>query len=157
MDIPRTARRDAFQNEGRVLKLLKKYVVAKYLRISSEDGDKSESDSIENQRNLIDCNIPKYFADRNIELIELVDDGYTGTNMNRPGMRKLLILAEAGEIDCVIVKDFSRFARDYVDFGTYVEKKFPAWNTRLISVNDGYDSINFCGIDISIITNLDIP
>ena len=146
MDIPRTASRDTFQNEGRVLKLLKKYVVAKYLRISSEDGDKSESDSIENQRNLIDYNIPKYFADRNIELIELVDDGYTGTNMNRPGMRKLLILAEAGEIDCVIVKDFSRFARDYVDFGTYVEKKFPAWNTRFISVNDGYDSINFCGI-----------
>ena len=110
MDIPRTASRDTFQNEGRVLKLLKKYVVAKYLRISSEDGDKSESDSIENQRNLIDCNIPKYFADRNSELIELVDDGYTGTNMNRPGMRKLLILAEAGEINCVIVKDFSRFA-----------------------------------------------
>ena len=126
--------------------MLKKYVVAKYLRLSSEDGDKLESDSIENQRNLIDYNIPKYFADKNIQLIEFVDDGYTGTNMNRPGMRKLLILAETGEINCVVVKDFSRFARDYVDFGTYVEKKFPIWNTRFISVNDGYDSINFCGI-----------
>ncbi len=125
--------------------MLKKYVVAKYLRLSSEDGDKLESDSIENQRNLLEYNIPKYFSNSNIELIELVDDGYTGTNMNRPGMRKLLILAEAGEIDCVIVKDFSRFARDYVDFGTYVEKKFPTWNTRFISVNDGYDSINYCG------------
>lgn len=123
-----------------------KYVVAKYLRLSSEDGDKAESDSIENQRNLIEYNIPQYFLGRNIELMEFIDDGYTGTNMNRPGMRKLLILAEAGIVNCIIVKDFSRFARDYVDFGTYVEKKFPSWNIRFISVNDGYDSINFIGV-----------
>ncbi len=129
-----------------MLKLLEKFVVVKYLRLSIDDGDKIESDSIENQRNLLDYNIKKLFPNNDVEVIEIVDDGYTGTNMNRPGMRKLLILAETREINCIIVKDFSRFARDYVELGTYVDKTFPIWNIRFISLNDGYDSINFCGI-----------
>ena len=126
--------------------MLEKFVVVKYLRLSIDDGDKIESDSIENQRNLLDYNIQKLFPNNDVEVIEIVDDGYTGTNMNRPGMRKLLILAETREINCIIVKDFSRFARDYVDLGTYVDKTFPVWNIRFISINDGYDSLNFGGI-----------
>lgn len=123
-----------------------KYVIAKYLRLSAEDGDKIESDSIVNQRCLIDFFIKEKFKDKNADVIEFVDDGYTGTDMNRPGMKKLLILAETKEINCVIVKDFSRFARDYVEVGMYAEQKFPDWQIRFISVNDGYDSIDFRGI-----------
>ncbi|UKI36704.1 MAG: recombinase family protein [Clostridiales bacterium] len=66
--------------------------------------------------------------------------------MNRPGMKRLLILAETKQINCVIVKDFSRFARDYIEVGRYAEQKFPEWQIRFISVNDGYDSNDFKGI-----------
>ena len=123
-----------------------KYIIVKYLRLSREDGDKIESDSISNQRNLIDYHISKVFADREIETIELVDDGYSGTNMNRPGMKKLLILAETHSINCIIVKDFSRFARDYIEVGRYIEKIFPEWKIRFISINDKYDSLDYRGI-----------
>lgn len=123
-----------------------KYIIVKYLRLSCEDGDKTESDSIANQRHLLDFHISKEFADRNIETIELIDDGYSGTNMNRPGIKKLLILAETHSIDCVIVKDFSRFARDYIEVGRYAEQKFPEWEIRFISVNDKYDSRDYKGI-----------
>ena len=129
-----------------VLKLLDKYIVVKYLRLSLEDGDDAESDSISNQRNLLDYNISNMFNSRDIEVVELVDDGYSGTNMNRPGMKKLLILAETGGINCVIVKDMSRFARDYIEVGMYVEQKFPLWNVRFIALNDNYDSADYRGI-----------
>ena len=66
-----------------------KYIIVKYLRLSLDDGDKAESDSITNQRNLIDFHIAKIFKDKVYETIELIDDGYTGTNMNRPAMKKL--------------------------------------------------------------------
>ena len=123
-----------------------KYVIAKYLRLSVDDGDKAESDSIANQRSLIDLYIDKEFSDRPIEAIELVDDGYSGTNMNRPSVKKLLILAETHSVDCIIVKDFSRFARDYIEIGNYLEYKFPEWEIRFISVNDRYDSKDYRGI-----------
>lgn len=126
--------------------MLDKYVIVKYLRLSLDDGDKEESDSIGNQRNLLDYYIHQIFKDRNIEKIEIVDDGYSGTNMNRPGMKRLLILAETKQINCVIVKDFSRFARDYIEVGRYAEQKFPEWQIRFISVNDGYDSNDFRGM-----------
>ncbi len=129
-----------------VLKLLDKYIVVKYLRLSLEDGDDAESDSISNQRNLLDYNISNMFNSRDIEIVELVDDGYSGTNMNRPGMKKLLILAETGGINCVIVKDMSRFARDYIEVGMYMEQKFPLWNIRFIALNDNYDSADYRGI-----------
>ena len=67
--------------------MLDKYVIVKYLRLSLDDGDKEESDSIGNQRNLLDYHIHQIFKDRNVEVIEIVDDGYSGTNMNRPGMK----------------------------------------------------------------------
>ncbi len=123
-----------------------KYVIAKYLRLSVDDGDKAESDSIANQRSLIDLYIDKEFSGRPIETIELVDDGYSGANMNRPSIKKLLILAETHSVDCIIVKDFSRFARDYIEIGNYLEYKFPEWEVRFISVNDRYDSKDYRGI-----------
>ena len=126
--------------------MLDKYVIVKYLRLSLDDGDKEESDSIGNQRNLLDYYIRQIFKDRNIEVIEIVDDGYSGTNLNRPGMRRLLVLAETKQINCIIVKDFSRFARDYIEVGRYSEQKFPERQIRFISVNDGYDSNDFRGI-----------
>lgn len=126
--------------------MIEKYVIVKYLRLSLEDGDKPESDSIGNQRLLLDFHINKLFKDKEIDVIELVDDGYTGTNMNRPGMKKLLMLAETKQINCIIVKDFSRFARDYVEVGLYAEKTFPELMIRFISINDGYDSNDFRGI-----------
>ena len=131
-----------------------KYIVVKYLRISLEDGDCPESDSIGNQRELLDLHISVIFKNTpNLEVIELIDDGYTGTNMNRPAMQKLLVLAETHQIHCVIVKDFSRFARDYIDVGRYTDMIFPEWQIRFISTNDAYDSTDYlgatCGIDVA--------
>ena len=123
-----------------------KYIIAKYLRLSSDDGTDTESNSIKNQRELMDFHIQKVFSGRDYDTIELIDDGFTGTNMNRNGVKKLLILAETGEIDCIIVKDFSRLARDYVEVGKYMEEKFPLWKVRFISVNDSYDSSDYRGI-----------
>lgn len=125
--------------------LRNKYVILKYLRTSSDDGDKEESNSIANQRRLIDFYIGRTFSDTDYETTELVDDGYTGTNMNRPGMKRLLVMAQTHTVDCIIVKDFSRFARDYVETGSYAEKKFPEWGIRFISVNDKYDSSDYLG------------
>lgn len=112
---------------------------ALYLRLSKEDGDKMESDSIDNQRtylnDFLDHQSDMTFAD------EYVDDGYTGTNFNRPAFKRLDEDIENGLIDCVIVKDLSRFGRDYIDIGYYLEKKYPLNDIRFIAINDGIDTI----------------
>ena len=72
--------------------------------------------------------------------IECVDDGYTGTNQNRPGFQKLLELAANQQAACILVKDLSRLGRNYVDVGYYVDVVFPSYRVRLIAVNDNYDS-----------------
>lgn len=123
------------------------YVIAKYLRLSLEDGDldpneKDESNSIKNQRKLIDGFIQARFAGKRIKVVEFVDDGKSGTNFNRPGITKLLELAKSGEINCIIVKDFSRWGRDYITVSDYLEQIFPFLQIRFISVNDDYDSEN---------------
>lgn len=113
------------------------YKAAIYLRLSKEDGDKAESSSISNQRALA-----MDFLSRNtdIRLVdEMIDDGYTGADFKRPGFRKMIERITAGEINCVIVKDLSRFARDYIGSGYYLEKLFPAMGVRFISINDGID------------------
>lgn len=122
------------------------YIIVKYLRLSKDDGDNEESDSISNQRNLLDFHIREIFKNKRVEVIEIVDDGYSGTNMERPGIKRLLVLAETKQINCVMVKDFSRFARDYVEVGRYAEQNFPELLIRFISINDGYDSNDFRGI-----------
>lgn len=142
--------KNAFRNIKRcwaeVRKLQSKYVIVKYLRLSIEDGDSAESDSIKNQRSLLDTHISFKFRDRKYEVIELIDDGYTGTNLDRPSFKKLLVLAETQQIQCIIVKDFSRFARDYIEVGRYMDIIFPKLQIRFISVNDNYDSDDYIGI-----------
>lgn len=115
------------------------YKTALYCRISRDDGDKSESDSIVVQRHMLED-----YCARNPELAVAscyTDDGFTGTNFNRPGFRRMLADIEDGKIDCVIVKDLSRFGRDYIDIGYYLERYFPAKSVRFIAINDQVDSL----------------
>lgn len=116
-----------------------KYNAAIYLRISRDDGDKAESDSIQNQREMLKAFVEK---DSYIELKkEFVDDGYSGTNFERPGFSQMMRMADSGEIDCIIVKDLSRLGRNYIETGRYIDQIFPMAGVRFISVNDNYDSI----------------
>jgi len=110
-----------------------------YLRLSVEDGDSRESDSISNQRILAHGHLKK--KTDIVVVKECVDDGYTGTNFNRPGFQEMLELLEKGEADCIIVKDLSRFGRDFSGVLQYVERILPKMGVRLILVNDDYDSI----------------
>ncbi len=115
------------------------YRVVIYLRLSSDDGDNRESDSISNQRILA-----RSYVDGKPEFVvvkECVDDGFTGTNFNRPGFQEMMKLIENGEADCIIVKDLSRFGRDFSGVLQYVERVLPKMGVRLILINDNYDSI----------------
>lgn len=121
-----------------------KYKTAAYLRLSKGDGDsdcssKGESNSISNQRLIIE----RFLQDNEeFELVETyVDDGYTGTNFDRPGVQKMLEDIDAGLIDCVIVKDLSRFGRERIETGMYILKEFESKGVRFIAINDNYDSL----------------
>ncbi len=110
-----------------------------YLRLSKEDGDDGESNSIASQRSCIRQYIKENFgSDREFE--ELSDDGYSGTSMERPAMKRLLHYVMLGEVRTIIVRDLSRFARNYLEAGHYLEYVFPSCGVRFISVNDHYDS-----------------
>lgn len=117
-----------------------------YLRLSKEDDFcHDESNSIKNQRELIHKYIRKDADLRKMEIVELVDDGYSGKNMERPGMQELLKLIRDNKAGCVIVKDMSRFSRDYLETGKYVEQIFPFMGVRFIAINDNYDSRDYAG------------
>ncbi len=121
-----------------MLFLGKKLSAAAYLRLSREDGDKVESDSISNQRELI-ADYVKRQGD--ITLVsEYADDGYTGTNFERPGFKRMIEDIKSGKVNCIIVKDLSRFGRNYIETGRYLERIFPFMGVRFISVLDHYDS-----------------
>ena len=111
---------------------------AGYLRLSREDGDKAESDSIANQRKLLE----RYMEEHpELHLVEYYqDDGYTGTNFDRPAFRRMEADIAAGKVNCVLVKDLSRFGRDYIETGRYLERVFPTRRVRFIAVNDHVDS-----------------
>lgn len=96
---------------------------AAYLRLSIEDGDKAESNSIGNQRELI----RDFAAERpGLHLVEeYADDGYTGTNFERPGFKRMMEDIKSGKINCIIVKDLSRLGRNYIEMGKYLEQIFP--------------------------------
>lgn len=114
--------------------------VAAYTRLSREDGDKEESNSIGSQKEMI-----RDFVLRRPDMVivhEYVDDGYSGVNFDRPGFREMLEDIQSRKIDCIICKDLSRFARNYIDSGRYLEKIFPIMGVRFIAINDNYDS---CG------------
>lgn len=118
--------------------------IAIYLRLSEADGDlgidgKDESNSIENQRMLLH----NYIASRddlNGNVVEYADDGYSGTNFNRPSFMKMIEDAKKGLIQVIIVKDLSRLGRDYIVAGDYIEQIFPLLQVRFIAVNNNYDS-----------------
>lgn len=111
---------------------------ALYVRLSREDGDKEESDSIQNQRSLL----TQYARQEEDIIIQgiYVDDGWTGTNFQRPQFSRMMENIHSGTVNCVIVKDLSRFGRNYIDVGYYIEKVFPMMNIRFISVVDDLDS-----------------
>lgn len=121
-----------------------RYRIAVYLRLSKEDeGVTDESSSIINQRMMLGEYVRKNFTC--YELKEYSDDGYSGTNFVRPGVTEMLEGVRNGRTDCVIVKDFSRFSRDYIELGAYLEQIFPFLGVRFISVNDNYDSEKYLG------------
>ena len=115
------------------------FYTAAYIRLSREDGDKAESDSIGNQKKLIQ----EYVKGKtDLFLYDLyIDDGFTGTNFHRPAFERMLADIEEKRVNCVIVKDLSRFGRDYIDTGRYLERYFPERNIRFISITDGIDSM----------------
>ena len=132
-----------------------------YYRLSLADGDigvddKEESNSIENQRLLL----TSFVASRNDligEIKEYIDDGFSGTNFDRPAFKRMIEDAKKGVIHTIIVKDLSRLGRDYIGVGDYLEQIFPTLGIRFIAVNSMYDSNDFMGktvgLDVSI-TNL---
>ncbi len=116
----------------------KVYIAAVYLRLSKEDGDKEESNSIESQRKIVEDYLRQH-EDITIGQ-EYVDDGCTGTNFNRPGVQSMLSDIGEGKINCVIVKDLSRFGRNYLDSGRYIQRIFPEKGVRFIAINDNIDT-----------------
>lgn len=113
---------------------------AEYSRLSRDDGDKAESNSITSQKEII-----RDYVRQHPEFVivkEYADDGYSGVNFERPGFKQMMEDIKAKKIDCVICKDLSRFARNYIDAGRYLEKIFPFMGVRFIAINDSYDS---CG------------
>ena len=118
---------------------MKKYRIALYIRLSLEDA-KTDSMSISSQRNILReyaSELPEY---ANAELTEFVDNGYSGANFERPAVQELLDLVRANRIDCIMVKDFSRFGRNSLETGYFIERVFPLFHTRFISVNDDFDT-----------------
>lgn len=111
---------------------------ALYIRLSREDGDREESDSVANQRALL---TDYARADDTIESFELfIDDGYSGTGFDRPAFQRMLEALRARRLNCVVVKDLSRFGRNYIDTGRYLEQEFPLLGVRFISLGDDIDS-----------------
>jgi len=122
-------------------------IIAIYMRLSIADDDvvQDESNSIKAQRDLIYQYINEKEEFKDYEIEEFCDDGYSGTNFDRPGVKRMLELAESGIINVIIVKDFSRFGRNSIEVGHYIEEIFPYTGLRFIAINDCYDSNNYVG------------
>lgn len=119
------------------------YNAAIYLRLSRDDedidGSKTESNSISSQRDMIRSFIRKQ---DDMEIYDIyVDDGYSGANFDRPEFKRMMKDIEAGNVDCVIVKDLSRLGRDYIEAGRLIQKTFPAFSIRFIALTDHFDSL----------------
>lgn len=120
------------------------YNVAIYLRLSRDDNDidgskKTESNSIGSQRDLIRSYIR---SNSDMQIYDIyVDDGYSGSNFERPEFKRMMNDVNEGSVNCVIVKDLSRFGRDYIEAGRFIQKIFPALSVRFIAITDDYDSL----------------
>ena len=131
-----------------------KQYIADYLRLSLDDEGLGESNSITSQREIIMDYISTVPEFANMQVKEFVDDGYSGTNFNRPGVKRLLDAVRRGEVSCIIVKDLSRFGRKYLEVSKFIEQLFPYIGVRFIAINDHYDSNNHKGttadIDVAV-------
>ncbi len=117
----------------------KVWKTALYIRLSREDGDKAESDSIGSQREIL-----KEYLKRcpDMELVDIyADDGYSGTNFDRPDFKRMMEDVEAKRINCIVVKDLSRFGRNYIEVGNFLDKVFVLKHIRFIAVNNNYDNV----------------
>ena len=118
---------------------MQKYVIALYIRLSLEDY-KYDSMSIENQHLALNEFVSSMPESAHAEILEFIDNGYSGTNFERPKVQELIEMVRANKIDCIIVKDFSRFGRNSIETGYFIERVFPLFHTRFISINDNFDS-----------------
>lgn len=126
-------------------------ITALYCRLSQEDENKGDSDSIVNQKAIL----TKYAEENGFTNIEVfVDDGYSGVSFNRPDFKRLLELMEKGKVETLITKDLSRLGRNYIEVGNYTEIMFPRWNVRYIAINDNYDSLYNEGNELAPFKNL---
>ena len=115
-----------------------KYQAAEYLRLSYTDDKSIESDSISNQKRLIEDFLKSH---TDIQLISTrINDGYSGILFDWPAFQEMMNDVTAGKINCVIVKDLSRLGREYIETGRYLRQVFPAYGVRFISINDGIDT-----------------
>ena len=129
-------------------------MIALYLRLSSADGDlgrdgKDESNSIENQRALL-MDYLKHRKDLVGEVNEYIDDGYTGTNFERPAFKRMIEDMKRGTVKVILTKDLSRLGRNYIEVGDYMEQIFPMLGVRYIAVNSNYDSNDYIGSTIGL-------
>ena len=124
------------------------YRAAKYIRLSFTEDKTNESDSVQNQRNMLNSFI-ETAAD--IELAaEFVDDGVSGIAFDRPAFKQMMQAVQDGEIDCIIVKDLSRFGREYIETGRYLRRILPSYGVRFIAINDNIDTLQDRGDDLVI-------
>ena len=116
---------------------MNKYITGLYFRLSQEDERAGESLSIDNQRHIL----RKYAEEHGFEIYgEYIDDGVSGTTFDRPEVQRLLDDAKAGVINTIIVKDLSRFGRNYIEVGQYLDYVFPAFGIRFIAIQDNVDT-----------------
>ena len=126
------------------------YLVGIYCRLSKDDGTDNESASIATQKSIL----TDYVKKQGWHIAKTyVDDGYSGTNFQRPSFQNMIKDIESGLINCVITKDLSRLGRNYLDCGLYLEVFFPEHNVRYIAVNDGVDSAEESSNDFNKIRN----
>lgn len=118
----------------------KLYKTVVYCRLSKEDGDKLESNSIASQRAYCEDYIARQ-ADMQVVREPIIDDGFSGVSFERDGFKILEEEIKKGKIDCIVVRDLSRFSRNYIDAGRYLEKIFPQLGVRFVAINDSYDSL----------------
>lgn len=124
------------------------YKAIKYIRLSYTDDKTVESDSVANQRRLIDDYIARH---PEIEVVaEKIDDGYSGVLFDRPAFQEMMRMIEQGEANCVIVKDLSRLGREYIETGRYMRRVFPAYGVRFIAINDNVDTENDAADDLTV-------
>ena len=126
-------------------------ITALYCRLSQEDELKGDSNSIQNQRGILE----KYAKDNGFENTKVfVDDGFSGVNFERPGFQEMMAMMEKGEIGTLITKDLSRLGRNYIEVGQYTELIFPRLGVRYIAINDNYDSLYTEGNELAPFKNL---